>query len=72
MDVAVWQLAERYWYRVLAAAPSEATQLGDHRFDDRIDDLSLAAERDYLTMSKALLLTRRQMFNAQREPVRVV
>lgn len=55
MDVAVWQLAERYWDRVLAAAPSEATQLGDHRFDDRIDDLSLAAERDYLTMSKALL-----------------
>ena len=55
MDLAVWQLAERYWDRMLAAAPSEATQLGDHRFDDRIDDLSLAAERDYLTMSEALL-----------------
>lgn len=49
MDVAVWQLAERYWDRALAAAPSEATQLGDHRFDDRIDDVSLDAERDYLT-----------------------
>ncbi|MEU6562642.1 DUF885 domain-containing protein [Nocardia nova] len=55
MELAVWQLAERYWDGVLAAAPSEATQLGDHRFDDRVDDLSLTAESDNLNASGALL-----------------
>jgi uncharacterized protein (DUF885 family) len=37
-------LAEEYWESVLQAAPSLATLLGDRRFDDRIEDLSVEAE----------------------------
>ncbi|WP_433724925.1 DUF885 domain-containing protein [Nocardia sp. CA-129566] len=41
-------LADRYWDSVLAAAPSTATLLGDHRFDDRIEDLSPEAQQQLL------------------------
>ncbi|MCB0972536.1 MAG: DUF885 family protein, partial [Acidimicrobiales bacterium] len=37
-------LAERYWEARLAASPLFATFLGDHRYDDRADDLSAEAE----------------------------
>ncbi|MEN3360131.1 MAG: hypothetical protein V7637_4113 [Mycobacteriales bacterium] len=36
-------LAERAWETVIAGQPMLATAYGDHRFDDRIDDLSPAA-----------------------------
>ncbi len=36
-------LAERYWQSRLAASPLMASTVGDHRFDDRADDLSEAA-----------------------------
>ncbi|HJW21934.1 MAG TPA: DUF885 domain-containing protein [Candidatus Limnocylindrales bacterium] len=36
------RLAERFWEEVLEASPTWATVLGDRRFDDRLDDLSLA------------------------------
>jgi uncharacterized protein (DUF885 family) len=39
-------LAERYWEHRLAASPLFASFLGDHRFDDRADDLSEEAEAD--------------------------
>ena len=39
-------LAEEYWDALLEASPTTATILGDHRFDDRIEDLSAAAEAD--------------------------
>jgi uncharacterized protein (DUF885 family) len=39
-------LAEEYWDALLAANPTAATVIGDHRFDDRIEDLSAAAEAD--------------------------
>ena len=39
-------LAEGYWDALLEAYPSTATLLGDHRFDDRIEDLSAVAEAD--------------------------
>jgi uncharacterized protein (DUF885 family) len=48
-------LAERYWDHVLEAAPSEATLLGDRRFDDRIEDLSEAAEQRVLATWRGLL-----------------
>ncbi|MCB0977100.1 MAG: DUF885 domain-containing protein, partial [Acidimicrobiales bacterium] len=37
-------LADRYWEARLEASPLTATFLGDHRFDDRVDDLSAAGE----------------------------
>jgi len=37
-------LAEEYWEVVLEASPTTATVLGDHRYDDRIEDLSAEAE----------------------------
>ena len=38
-------LADRYWEARLEASPLFATFLGDHRYDDRVDDLSEAAEQ---------------------------
>ncbi len=37
-------LADRYWQARLEASPLFATFLGDHRYDDRVDDLSASAE----------------------------
>jgi uncharacterized protein (DUF885 family) len=36
-------LADRYWEAFLEARPTEATLHGDHRYDDRIEDVSAAA-----------------------------
>lgn len=47
-------LADRYWDSVLAAAPSTATLLGDHRFDDRIEDLSPEAQQRLLATLREL------------------
>ena len=38
-------LADEYWEAKLEASPLFATFLGDHRYDDRVDDLSAAAEQ---------------------------
>jgi len=45
-DHTLRSLADEYWDAVLEAGPSSATLLGDHRFDDRIEDLSAAGEAD--------------------------
>jgi uncharacterized protein (DUF885 family) len=37
-------LADRYWEARLEASPLFATFLGDHRYDDRVDDLSAEGE----------------------------
>ena len=37
--------ADEYWEDRLEASPLFATYLGDHRFDDRLDDLSVEAEQ---------------------------
>jgi uncharacterized protein (DUF885 family) len=37
-------LADEYWDGLMAAYPTEATLLGDRRFDDRIEDLSADAD----------------------------
>ncbi len=37
-------LAEEYWETLLEASPITATILGDHRYDDRIEDLSAEGE----------------------------
>ena len=38
------RLADEYWDGLMAAHPSAATLLGDHRFDDRIEDFSAEAD----------------------------
>jgi uncharacterized protein (DUF885 family) len=43
-DESLRALAEEYWEVVLEASPTTATVLGDHRYDDRIEDLSAEAE----------------------------
>ncbi|MBF6213230.1 DUF885 domain-containing protein [Nocardia puris] len=55
MDDELRTLADRYWDATLAAAPSLATLLGDHRFDDRVEDLSVDAERAHLGELRAVL-----------------
>lgn len=43
-DAELRGIADDYWEAVMVASPVYATFVGDHRFDDRIDDLSEAAE----------------------------
>ncbi|MEU8899991.1 DUF885 domain-containing protein [Nocardia sp. NPDC048505] len=49
------RLADRYWDTRLEMSPTAATMLGDHRFDDRIEDLSRAADDRYLSAYRSLL-----------------
>src|SRR5215203_2103199 len=37
-------IADRYWEARLEVSPLFATFLGDHRYDDRVDDLSAEGE----------------------------
>jgi uncharacterized protein (DUF885 family) len=60
-DVAFEALSRRYFDEVLALTPVAATGLGDHRFDDELDDVSaagrerrLALERDVLGALRAI------------------
>ena len=44
LDADLRALADEYWEAKLEASPLFATFLGDHRYDDRVDDLSAQAE----------------------------
>lgn len=44
-DATLRSLADRYWEARLEASPLFATFLGDHRYDDRVDDLSSDADQ---------------------------
>lgn len=48
-------LADRYWDALMESTPSAATLLGDRRFDDRIEDLSIEAEQRQLAVWRRLL-----------------
>lgn len=54
MDQQLWELAEQYWDTVLEYSPSTATMLGDHRFDDRIEDITVVAEQRILAEWRSL------------------
>ncbi len=43
-DPEVTELADRYWETLLELSPTFATFVGDHRYDDRIEDLSAEAD----------------------------
>lgn len=44
-DAALKKLFADYWQCALSASPTNATYLGDHRYDDRLDDVSESAVR---------------------------
>jgi len=48
------RLAHQYWELVLEHSPERATDIGDHRFDDRLDDLSLQADERFDTTLRSL------------------
>ncbi len=48
-------LAARWWDEVLAARPHQATALGDHRFDDRVEDLSAEGEAAWRAVAAGVL-----------------
>jgi uncharacterized protein (DUF885 family) len=54
-DVAFQSLSQRYFDEVLALTPVDATALGDHRYDDKLDDVSAAGRERRLTLDRELL-----------------
>jgi len=54
-DERLRKLAEDYWDTLLESSPTTATVLGDHRFDDRLEDLSDVAEADQLGRWRSIL-----------------
>ena len=55
-DETLRDLAEEYWETLLEASPTTATLLGDHRYDDRLEDLSPSAEQELRARWQALRL----------------
>jgi uncharacterized protein (DUF885 family) len=64
-DAAFDTLARRYFDEVLALSPVSATALGDHRFDDRLDDASAAARTRTVALERELLRTLRGLDRAR-------
>jgi uncharacterized protein (DUF885 family) len=54
-DLAFETLSRRFFDEVMALTPVSATGLGDHRFDDKIDDVSAAGRERRLTLERELL-----------------
>ena len=54
-DAAFAALSRRYLDEGLALSPVSATQIGDHRFDDQLDDLGAAGRTKMLDWNKAML-----------------
>jgi uncharacterized protein (DUF885 family) len=54
-DTAFDALSRRYFDEVLALQPVNATGLGDHRYDNQLDDVSAAGRARTLTIEKKLL-----------------
>ena len=54
-DARFAELAQRWLDGWLALNPVAATQIGDHRFDDQVDDLSAAGRQKALDFSKKML-----------------
>ncbi len=51
-DTAFSDLSKRYLDEAMALSPISATQIGDHRFDSEIDDLSAAGRQAALTFNQ--------------------
>ena len=55
MDTEFGRLAELYVNEFAAFSPVQATELGDHRFDDKLDDLSEAARAERLRWIRSFI-----------------
>src|SRR5690554_4221665 len=49
VNEALDRLADDYWQYILEVNPTQALMLGDHRFDDRIEDPGLDAENQQIS-----------------------
>src|SRR5688572_27163903 len=61
----LWALFDAHWQWTLAENPALATEIGDVRYDDRLDDLSpeaiarrQKAERDFQQQARAIVRAR--------------
>lgn len=61
-------LAQRYLDESLALSPVLATQLGEHRFDDRLDDVSAAGQEAHAALAEGFLEALRRIDRAQLPP----
>ena len=61
MNAALAALADRYWDLLMESQPTEATLLGDHRFDDRIEDPSRAEEERLIAALDSLVAAARAL-----------
>ena len=64
-DVAFQTLSQRYFDEMLALEPVTATVLGDHRYDDKLDDVSAAGRERRLMLGRELLAAVRELDAAQ-------
>src|SRR5690349_1873578 len=53
-DAELRGIADEWWEAQMVASPVYATFVGDHRFDDQMDELSEEAEADFLAMASAI------------------
>src|SRR5688572_25094483 len=54
-DAAFEGVSRRYFDEVMALTPVAATGLGDHRFDDKLDDVGAAGRERRVTLERELL-----------------
>jgi len=54
-DLAFETLSRRFFDEVMALTPVSATGLGDHRFDDKLDDIGASGRERRLTLERELL-----------------
>jgi uncharacterized protein (DUF885 family) len=64
-DTAFEGVSRRYFDEVMALTPVSATGLGDHRFDDKLDDVGAAGRERRLTLERDLLGALRAIDAAQ-------
>jgi uncharacterized protein (DUF885 family) len=64
-DVAFDALSRRYFDDVLSLSPVRATGLGDHRFDDKLDDVGATGRERRLTLERELLTAVRALDTTQ-------
>ena len=64
-DVAFESLSQRYFDEVLSLQPVNATALGDHRYDDKLDDIGAAGRERFAAAERGLLEAVRALDVAQ-------